>query len=109
MAANYTVGEVFDFLDAEAFGLSESDSSEQEGQGVFSYLGGVASETEEVEAWTRAVSRDTTSVSRPSLPNLDPYVGSDVSGFEAVDSSGGDNMVEEFPGEYLCKKLGKSW
>ena len=70
----------------KCLGLSESDSSDQEGQGVFSYLGGVASETEKVAAWTRVVSRDTTSVSMPSLPNLDPYVGSDVSCFEVVDS-----------------------
>ena len=99
MASNFTVLDVLHLFDEEESDLSEGHSGDESGEGMTSYLGGAASDTEEAAAWSRAVDHGDTPTSSASLPNLDPYVGSAVSGFGAMDTNGGDSEEEEYPSE----------
>ncbi len=72
---------------------------ELEGQVGVPYHGVVASTDEELAAWTRAITTVDSLVCSASLLNLDAYVRSDVSDFEAKDTYDGGMVQEEFPGE----------
>lgn len=92
MAARFSVGEVLDFI-----GLSESDSSAEEGEEVCAYRGKASLDLLEVEALSEAVP-----------PNMADFAGSSALGFKPDDSSGGEEVEEDIQGKNVSQvsKLG---
>jgi hypothetical protein len=96
MASRFSTNDVLDFVDNDAFGLSEGGSSSDGGEEAFTYLGGAVSNLEEL---SRAVCSADESGDESEGCELSSGQAIGTSHFQVMPPSGVEEMEVDIPGE----------